>query len=139
MRALLIPSIALALVAGSASAQVLSGQVGGQVGVGAPMGQVGSTVRGAGDLTRDTVRDTRGAIRDSRPDLRANAGADVRTDTRVSRSQVDISAALRTGADVRASDGEFIGRVVDVTRNASGRATSFVLRSVDGSTRTLLT
>jgi len=142
MKTILTISAAALLIAGSASAQVLGGvggQVSGQVGVGAqrPSAGVGSTLRGAGDLTRDTIRDGRGVARDVRPDVRASVNTDVRTNTRISRNQADVNAALRTGAMVHASDGGMVGSVVNVTRNSAGRATAFTVRTASGATRTL--
>lgn len=131
------------LVAGTASAQIaggLTGQVGGNVGVSVPrpgpiVGGVGSTVRDAGRMTRDTARDARDIAVDARPNVSVNANA--RADARSDRDGASVDAAIQTGAMVHSSDGAMLGSVIDVTRNAVGRATSFVVRTADGATRTI--
>lgn len=131
------------LVAGGASAQIsggLGGQVGGSVGAGVPQTSpitqgVGSIARDGVNTTRETVREARGLARDARPDVDVNANANVRADARANRDGAAVDAAIQTGAMVHSSDGAMLGSVVNVTRNAAGRATSFVVRSADGVTR----
>lgn len=131
------------LIAGTASAQIaggLTGQVGGNVGVSVPqpgpiVSGVGSTVRDAGRMTRDTVRDARDIAVDARPEVNVNANA--RAGARADRDGASVDAALKTGAMVHSSDGAMLGSVVDVARNSVGRATSFVVRTTDGATRTI--
>lgn len=151
MKSLVFVSAASAalLIAGAASAQVaggLTGQVGGSVGVQTP--SVGQTVRGVGQVTRETVRDTRDvardtvrdardAARDARPDVEVNANANARADVRANRDGAATDTAIQTGVMVHSSDGVMLGTVADVVRNAQGRATSFVLRTADGATRTV--
>jgi len=133
------------MVSGAASAQVaggLTGQVGGNVGLGVPrtgpiIGGVDSTVRDAGRMTRETNRDARRAARDARPEVDVNASANARADARANRDGASVDAAIRTDAMVHSSDGVMLGSVVDVTRNAVGRATSFLIRTADGSTRSI--
>ncbi len=142
MRTLLLTTAAAALaIALPASAQVLGGGVGAQVGaqVGVPQtapitGQVGSTVRGVGDLTRGTVRDARSAASSA-----ANASASVQSDTEVSadRNGSEASLNISTGAMVHGSDGNMLGSVVRLTRNSAGRVESFVVRSADGTLRSV--
>lgn len=136
---------AAALLAGGASAQVaggLTGQVGGSANVGVPpVGQVarglGSTVRDGGRLARETARDTRDMVRDARPDTTVSANANARADARAGRDGAAVDAAIQTGAMVHSSDGQMLGSVVDVTRNSAGRATAFVVRSADGTVRSV--
>jgi hypothetical protein len=136
---------AAALLAGSASAQIaggLTGQVGGSANVGVPaVGQVtqgvGSTVREGGRLARETARDTRDMVRDVRPDASVSANANARADARAGRDGAAVDTAIQTGAMVHSSDGQMLGSVVEVTRNNAGRATAFVVRSADGTLRTV--
>lgn len=147
MKTLLSVTVASAalLLAGGASAQVVGGvggQVGGSVGVGIPQTGpvtqgVGSIARDGAHMTRDTVRETRETLRDARPDANVSANANARADARANRDGAAVDAAIQTGAMVHSSDGAMLGSVVDVTRNAAGRATSFVVRSADGATRTV--
>lgn len=148
MRTLLLTTAAAALaIALPASAQVLGGTVGATVGAGvglpqtAPItGQVGSTVRGATDMTRSTVRDT---TREARPAATSaantSASASVQSDTRVAadRNGADASLNISTGAMVHGSDGNMLGSVVRLTRNSIGRVESFVVRSADGTLRSV--
>lgn len=122
------------LFAAPASAQIaggLGGQVGGSVGVGAPStapltGQVGQS-----------VRETRSRVRNARPNVEANANASANADARANRSDARLDTRLTTGATVQSSDGATLGSIVDVTRNSAGRATAFVVRSADGTLRTV--
>ncbi|MFJ6023220.1 hypothetical protein ACIQC9_01310 [Brevundimonas sp. NPDC092305] len=149
MKSMIYVSAAAAtlLLASSASAQVaggLTGQVGGNVGVTTPpVGQVvqgvGSTTRdtvqGAAGMTRETVRDARNAARDARPNV--NANADVQAQARADRDGAAVDAAIQSGAMIHSSDGAMLGTVTEVVRNTEGRATSFVMRTADGATRTV--
>ncbi|QTC90418.1 hypothetical protein [Brevundimonas goettingensis] len=147
MRTLLLTTAAAALaIAVPASAQIVggsTGQVGAQVGVGvglpqtAPItGQVGTTVRGATDMTRSTVRDARSAASSAAD---ASASASVQSDTQVAadRNGADASLNISTGAMVHGSDGNMLGSVVRLTRNSAGRVESFVVRSADGTLRSV--
>ncbi len=136
---------AAALLAGGASAQVaggLTGQVGGSANVGLPpVGQVtqgvGTTMRETGRLARDTAREARETVRDTRPEARVGAGANARADARADRDGAAVDAAIQTGAMLHSSDGQMLGSIAEVTRNSVGRATSFVVRSADGTLRTV--
>lgn len=142
MRNLLLTTTAAVLaIALPASAQILGGTVGANVGVGLPQtapitGQVGQTVRGAADLTHDTVRETRSTVRDAGE---VSAEASVQSDTRVAADRTDADASLNisTGAMVHGSDGNMLGSVVRLTRNSAGRLESFVVRSADGTLRSV--
>ncbi|NBW09519.1 MAG: hypothetical protein EBR82_15995 [Caulobacteraceae bacterium] len=144
MRTLLLTSAAAALaIALPASAQILGGGAGAQVGaqVGLPQtapitGQVGSTVRGVGDVTRGTVRDARSAASSA---ANTSASASVQSDTQVAagRNGADASLNISTGAMVHGSDGNMLGSVVRLTRNSAGRIESFVVRSADGTLRSV--
>lgn len=131
------------LAASAASAQVaggLTGQVGGSVGVQTPpAGQVtqgvGQTVRDGARMTRDTVRETRDAVRGTQPQVGVNA--DARAEVRADRDDAATDTAIQTGVMVHSADGAMLGTIGDVVRNAQGRATSFVLRTADGATRTV--
>ena len=132
---------AAALMATSATAQVaggLGGQVGGQVGV--PQippvtGAVGETVRDGRDMTRETVRDGRRATRDVRPQVDADVNASARSDARADGQGAEADLDVSVGGSVRSSDGAELGSVVDVARDAAGRATGFLVRSADGAVR----
>lgn len=139
-------SILLCLMAASAlavpaSAQVaggLTGSVGGQVGLGLPStapltGQVGQTLRETRSMGRDTVRETRGTLNETR----ARAGASVRSDTRTSVGRDGASADLdvSAGAMVHGSDGQTLGSVVRTTRDSAGRVESLLVRAADGTVR----
>lgn len=147
MKTLVSMTVAAAalLLAGGASAQIaggLGGQVGGSVGVGLPQTGaitqgVGSTARDAGRMTGETVRDAREAAREVRPEVGVSANANVQADAGVSRDRAAVDAAIQSGAMVHSSDGAMLGSVVDVTRNAAGRATAFAIRTADGATRTI--
>lgn len=147
MRILLLTTAAAALaIAVPASAQILgsaTGQVGANAGAGvslpqtAPItGQVGSTVRDATDMTRSTVRDT---AREARAAANTSASASVQSDTQVAadRNGADASLNISTGAMVHGSDGNMLGSVVRLTRNSAGRLESFVVRSADGTLRSV--
>jgi hypothetical protein len=144
-RNLILTTVAAAAMAIAlpSSAQVLGGavgaNVGANVGVGLPQtapltGQVGQTVRGAVGVTRETLHDARSTANGV-----GGASASVRSDTRVStnRSQSDAGANISTGAMVHGSDGNMLGSVVRLTRNSAGRLESFVVRSADGTLRSV--
>lgn len=148
---LLIPTAAAAaLLATSAGAQVpgLGGQVGGQVGgsvtgqIGAPRAgaitdPLGQTIRDGRDLTRETVRDSRRAAREARPDIDAEASASARGDARADRRGADAGLDIAVGGSVRSSDGADLGSVVGLARSSAGRVTSFLVRSADGTVRSV--
>lgn len=135
------------LIAGAASAQVLGGatggvggQVGGAVSVGpqTPIGgAIRDTTRGARDMTRETARDTREAARGARPSAQADVQAEGSASGSTDGRSTSLDAALRAGAMVHASDGQMIGRVVEVAHDTTGRATAFVVRTADGAVRTV--
>jgi hypothetical protein len=144
MRTLLLTTAAAALaIALPASAQVLGGTIG--AGVGLPQtapitGQVGSTVRDATDMTRSTVRDTTREARSAATSAaNTSASASVQSDTRVAaeRNGADASLNISTGAMVHGSDGNMLGSVVRLTRNSAGRVERFVVRSADGTLRSV--
>jgi hypothetical protein len=145
MKTLVSMTAAALLLAGGASAQIaggIGGQVGGSVGVGLPRtapltDSLRSTRQDAARMTRDTARDARETARGARPDASVNAHANARADARANRDGAAVDAAIQTGAMVHSSDGAMLGSVVDVTRNAAGRATAFVVRSADGATRSV--
>lgn len=133
------------LAAAPAAAQVaggLTGRVGGNVQVQPPRtgpiaGHVGETARDARDLARGAVRDGRDLARDVRPNVDASADANARAELRADRDGAEVDAALRTGVAVRSSDGADLGSIVEVTRNEAGRAVQFLVRSADGTLRTV--
>lgn len=136
--------VAAAVFAIPASAQVLGGAVNGSVGgnigvqtppVGAAAGTIGGVARGAGELTRDTVRDSQDLVGGALPSGRVEAGVDAGATTSVSAADAGVQAS--TGAMVHAPSGEMIGRVVSVSRDASGRVQTYVVRTADGSERLL--
>jgi len=140
MKSLAHIAAASALLLGSTAQAQVAGGVTGQVGVQTPsVGQatqaVGETVRDGAQMTRDTVRDAGDAVRDARPQVDANANA--RAEVRADRDGAATDTAIQTGVMVHSSDGVTLGTVGDVVRNAEGRATSFVLRTADGATRTV--
>lgn len=150
---LMAGAAALALVAVPAAAQVLGGQVGGQV-----TGRAGVQTQtpGAG-----VVRDTLGGVRDTGQDavsgVRRTTGDAVRATGRAvghadPRVQGDVDASAEAGvhgrnasasADLQAGlmlhtrSGEMIGEVVDVTRNAAGQVIRIAVRTADGAVRSL--
>lgn len=142
--ALLSPLLAAGLIAaGPASAQVLggvTGRVGGSI-TAAPQAPIGPTVRNttrdALGVTRETARDARGALRDANPSAGARIDGEASASGSTDGQSGSLDAALRGGAMVHASDGAMIGRVVDVTRDAAGRATAFTMRTADGAVRTV--
>jgi hypothetical protein len=134
---------AAALFSTPCAAQI-AGSVGGTVGgsVGLPRtapvtGAVGDTVRGARDMTRDTVRETGDTVRGVRPSADAQVQADGSANARADQNGAGLDAALRTGVMVHSSDGAMLGSVIDVTRDAAGRATAFMVRSADGVVRSV--
>lgn len=144
---------ALALVAVPATAQVLGGQVGGQVsgGVGVQtqtpgVGTVRDTLGGirdtgqdavsrARETTRDTVRGARGAV--GQVDPRVQGDVDASADARVHGQNASASADLQAGLMLHTRTGEMVGEVVDVTRNAAGQVTRIAVRTADGTVRSL--
>lgn len=137
-------TFAVALLVGlPASAQILGGQVGANVGVGATLpstqpltGQVGQTMRGTTGAVHGTMRDTRDTLRHRH---NASVGLSARTDADASANRNGTGAGLNisTGAMVHASDGAMLGSVVRTTRNASGRVESLVVRTADGTLRAI--
>ncbi|CAN5418863.1 hypothetical protein BH09PSE1_BH09PSE1_17510 [soil metagenome] len=147
MRNLLLATAAVAVtaVALPASAQILGGQVGVNVGagvtaprpgaiVGPVVGQVGQTVRGTAGVARDTVRDTRDVVA-SRPDVDVDASVQTDASASADREGADAGLNVRTGAMVHASDGNMLGSVVRLTRDSAGRVENLVVRSADGTLR----
>lgn len=135
---------ALAALSLPASAQVVGGNLAGNVGVGAGVqtpgieqvtGTVGQTARGAVDLTQDTTRDASDMLRNSLPSAEVTAEAGVQADA---GAQGPASAAQASaGAMVHGSDGAMLGRVVDVTRDTAGRVQAYVVQTTDGGRRLL--
>ncbi|MBA4808382.1 hypothetical protein [Brevundimonas sp.] len=126
---------AAAALALPASAQVLGGDISGQAGVSTPpiggvTGTVAGAARGAGDLTRDTVRNTRDVVQDA-----TSVGANAQTDTHVDHDSA--TADVSVGAAVRASDGDLLGQVVGLSRDTAGRTQGYLVRTIDGATRLL--
>ncbi|WP_374514597.1 hypothetical protein [Brevundimonas sp.] len=131
------------LAAGPAAAQIaggLGGQVTGGVtgrvdrpSAGPIAGQLGDTLRGARDRTRETVGSGRRLARDAAPEVDADANA--RGDLRAGRDGAAVDAGLEAGLTVRSSDGADLGEIVEVTRNEAGRVVHFLVRSADGAVR----
>lgn len=92
------------------------------------VGDARSTARGVTD-------DARGAVAAVRGSTSADANANANASLRVNRDRVAVDAAIQGGAQVRSSDGALLGTVAEISRNAAGRATSFVVRSADGALR----
>jgi hypothetical protein len=143
-RTLLFAAASVAVLVSTPCAAQVAGRLGGSVGgsVGLPQtaplaGQVGQTVRDARAMTRDTVRDTGEAMRDAHASANAQVQADASADARADRRGPEVDAALRAGVMVHSSDGEMLGSIVDVTRNAAGRATAFAVRGADGVVRSV--
>jgi len=135
---------ALAALSVPASAQVLGGNITGDVGaaagvqtpgIGDVAGAVGATAQGAVDLTQDTTRDTQDMLRDSLPAAEASVSADVQTDVNGQAASTDAEVAA--GAMVHTTDGAMLGRVIDVTRDTTGRVEAYVVRTADGAERLL--
>ena len=147
MSRLLIPAIgALALAAFGvpASAQVLGGSVtggvSGNVGVQTPplgqaTGVAQDAVRGAGQMTRDTVGDARGAVQNRTPSAQVDTG--VQGHMSADSAQAGAEGQVSVGAMVHGSDGRMLGEVVDVARDSAGRVEGYVVRTADGARRTL--
>lgn len=122
----------------------IGGQVGGQVGAGVSGAvrtpQPGSVVGTAQGVVNDgrgvaesTVRDARSAASTPRADVSANANGSA--GLRVNRDRAAVDSAIEGGVMVRSSDGVTLGSIAQITRNAAGRATSFLVRSSDGALR----
>lgn len=135
---------ALAALSVPASAQVLGGNVTGNVGaaagvqtpgIGDVTGTVGDAAQGAADLTQDTTGATTEMLRDSLPAADVSATADVQTD--VSPQDANAAAEVSAGAMVHTADGAMLGRVIDVTRDTTGRIETYVIRTADGAERLL--
>jgi len=126
-----------------ASAQVLGG-VGGQVG-GSIGGQIGAQTPSVGSLTGQvgqTLRETRGAVRDTaaearelRPDVQA--GASLEADAAASADQDGANLDVEAGAMVHGSDGGMLGTLVSTTRTATGHVVGLVVRAADGTVKTI--
>jgi hypothetical protein len=140
----------LALTAFPATAQVAGnsgGQVGGQIGGQVTTPPLGSTIDRTRDLTRETVRDTGRITRDTAqdaqdtlghtPDVDAEISADAQADAGVDASSASADLDVEAGAMVHASDGAMLGHVVNITRDAAGRAQSLAVRTADGAVRTV--
>lgn len=138
---LLLAGAALAVSASPAAAQILggnvggnvSGSVGGGVGVSRPDLGVGETIRDARDFGRDTVRSARDGLPSA--DARVTGRVDSRTSARPMRlsTQTDVMV----GTEVRARDGDAIGTVTGVTRDARGYVRTVLVRTSDGAVRSL--
>ena len=150
---LMAGAAALTLMAVPAAAQVLGGQVGGQVtgGVGVQTQTPGAnTVRdtlggirdtgqeavsGVRQTTGDAVRGARGAI--DQADPRVQGDVDASADANVHGQDASASADLQAGLMLHTRTGEMVGEVVDVTRNAAGQVTRIGVRTADGTVRSL--
>lgn len=127
-----------------ASAQVVGGGLGGQVGggvqvnpgatglvstvrdLGREAGGIGSDVRG---LARDQVEYGRDRSRDARAGARADGSAEA------GRSGVTVDFNVGAGATVTSNRGDSLGQVVSVVRGAQGQAQRVLVRGADGVTR----
>lgn len=122
----------------------VGGQIGGQVGAGvtgsvrAPQaGPVVDAARGVANdargMAEGTVRDAHSAA--STVPVGASADADASASLRVNRDRTAVNAAIEGGAMVRSSDGALLGTIAQISRNAAGRAVTFLVRSSDGALR----
>lgn len=138
----IVAATAVAALALPASAQVVGGNVGVGAGVQTPplggvVGAVGDTARGAADLTQDTTRDTRDMLRDSLPPAEASTTTGVQADAQAGPARPAATAEVSAGAMVHTADGAMLGRVIDVTRDTTGRVEAYVVRTADGAERLL--
>lgn len=121
----------------TAGAQV-DGRVAGSVQTPRPgdlTGAASDRVRDARSTASGVINDARGAVDEVRGSTSADANASARAGLRIDRDRAAVDAAIEGGAEVRSSDGALLGTIAEVSRNAAGRATSFVVRSADGAMR----
>lgn len=104
-------------VTGGLSGQVQPGQV------------AGDAVRDAGQLAQDAARIAQDAARDDELAARGRVAA--------GPAAAMASADLRAGLTLRTRDGETVGEIVEVTRNAAGEAARVLVRTADGAVRSL--
>lgn len=122
----------------------VGGQVSGQVGAGVEGSvrtpRAGAVVDSARDVAGDARGVAEGTVRDARSaasaaPVGASAEVDASASLRVNRDRAAVDAAIEGGAMVRSSDGALLGSIAQVSRNAVGRAVSFLVRSSDGALR----
>lgn len=102
----------------------------------APVTGVASEIVGdARSTARGVTNDARGAAGHVRGSTSANANANAQASLRVNRDRAAVNAAIEGGVQVRSSDGALLGTIAEISRNATGRVVSFVVRSADGSMR----
>lgn len=156
----IIATTAATALALPASAQVLGGQplggqplggqsLGGNVAAGADVlaprpdtavQEIGGAVRGAADLTQDTTRQAGDMLRDSLPPAHTGVQAGVETGAQTgaqTEPRSGANAEASAGAMVHTTDGAMLGRVIDVTRDTTGRVEAYVVRTADGAERLL--
>lgn len=115
---------------------------------GSASSQAGATVRtpevrGAADTAKagaDALRTTgAAAARNAGSGTTANTGANTNASAgaTVNRDRTAVDAAIQGGVEVRSSDGVLLGTVAEISRNPTGHATSFVVRSADGTLRSV--
>lgn len=132
-----LPQVAPPTARGTAGAQV-EGRVTGSVQpprTGDVIGAASDIVGDARSTARGVTNDARGAVDDVRGSTSANANASAQASLRVNRDRAAVDAAIEGGVQVRSSDGALLGTIAEISRNATGRVTSFVVRSADGAMR----
>lgn len=126
----------------TATGAQVEGRVAGAVQAPRPGGVTGAASNVVGDArntARGVANDARGAVDDVRGSTSANANANVNASLRINRDRAAVNAAIEGGVQVRSSDGALLGTIAEISRNATGRVTSFVVRSADGAMRVVPT
>lgn len=102
-------------------------------------GAASDIVGDARSTARGVTNDARGVVDDARGSTSANANASAQASHGVNRDRAAVDAAIEGGVQVRSSDGALLGTIAEISRNATGRVTSFVVRSADGAMRVVPT
>lgn len=135
----LLAGAALAVSASPAAAQILGGNVGGNVsgnvgvGVSRPDLGVRDTLRDTRDFGRDAVRSTRDAL----PEVEGRVTGRAESSSSARPQRLSTQTDVTVGTEVRARNGDVIGAVTGVTRDARGYVRTVLVRTSDGAVRAL--